>query len=164
MISLIVAMTENRVIGRDGDMPWRVSRDLRRFKRLTMGHHIVMGRKTYESIGKPLPGRTTIVLSRSAFVAPEGVHVIGSLEEALHLASSDQEVFITGGEAVFAAALEMADRIYLTRLHVDLQGDTFFPEVDWSRWELVEETFHAADEKNDYDLTFQTYHRGPSDA
>lgn len=164
MISLIVAMTENRVIGRDGDMPWHVSRDLRRFKRLTMGHHIVMGRKTYESIGKPLPGRTTVVLSRSASIDAEDVHVVGSLQEALEVADADQEVFVTGGETVFDTALGLADRLYLTRLHVTLEGDTFFPEVDWSQWELVEETFHAADEKNDYDLTFQTYHRRRSDA
>ena len=164
MISLIVAMTENRVIGRDGDMPWHVSRDLRRFKRLTMDHHIVMGRKTYESIGRPLPGRTTVVLSRTASIDAEGVHVVGSLEEALEVAKADQEVFVTGGETVFGAALGMADRIYLTRLHVELTGDTFFPEVDWSQWELIEEAFHAADEKNDYDLTFQTYNRRRSDA
>lgn len=159
MVSLIVAMTENRVIGRDGDMPWRLSDDLRRFKRITMGHHIVMGRKTYESIGRPLPGRTSVVISRSANYDHADIRVARSLEEAFSIAKSDNEVFITGGAQIFALALPRVERIYLTRIHCNLEGDTFFPEVDWTEWQLTEDERHPADERNDHDYSFQLWSR-----
>jgi len=154
-------MTENRVIGRDGDLPWRMSKDLRRFRRLTMGHHIVMGRKTYESIGHPLPGRTSVVISRSAHCYDPDVRVARSLEDAFAVASEDSEVFITGGATIFKLALPKIDRIYLTRIHIELEGGTFFPEVDWVQWRLFEKEHHKADEKNDYDYSFLTYQRKP---
>ncbi len=159
MVSLIVAMTENRVIGRDGDMPWRLSDDLRRFKRITMGHHIVMGRKTYESIGRPLPGRTSVVISRSANYDHPDIRVARSLKEAFSIAKSDDEVFITGGAQIFALALPLVERIYLTRIHCNLEGDTFFPEVDWTEWQLTEDERHPADERNDHDYSFQLWSR-----
>lgn len=159
MVSLIVAMTENRVIGRDGDMPWRLSDDLRRFKRITMGHHIVMGRKTYESIGLPLPGRTSVVISRSANYDHPDIRVARSLKEAFSIAKSDDEVFITGGAQIFALALPRVERIYLTRIHCNLEGDTFFPEVDWTEWQLTEDERHPADERNDHDYSFQLWSR-----
>ena len=157
MISLIVAMTENRVIGLDGDMPWRMSDDLRRFKRLTMGHHILMGRKTFESIGRPLPGRVSVVISRSAHFDHADIRVARSLEEALKIADQDDESFITGGAQIFELALPLVQRIYLTRIHVTLEGATFFPELDWNEWNLTEQEHHTADDRNQYDYTFERW-------
>lgn len=159
MISLIVAMSENRVIGFEGDMPWRLSKDLRRFKQLTMGHHIVMGRKTYESIGRPLPGRTSVVISRTAHYDEPNVLVARNLEQALDICSDDPEPFITGGAQVYALALPKVDRIYLTRINCTLDGDTHFPDLKWDEWNLIEETRHSADDKNQYDFCFMTYDR-----
>ena len=161
MISLIVAMTENDVIGRGGDMPWRMSDDLRRFKKITMGHHILMGRKTYESIGRPLPGRTSVVISRTANYDEENVLVARSLEEAFSLAEDDSEIFVTGGAQVFALALPQVQRIYLTRIHCTLEGDTFFPKVDLRQWNTVSSESHTADERNDFDYSFEIYERTP---
>lgn len=161
MISLIVAMTENRVIGRDGDMPWRLSADLKRFKRITMGHHLIMGRKTYESIGRPLPGRTTIVISRSAAYDDPQIKVARSLDEAFRLASNDDEVFITGGAQIYSLGLAHVDRIYLTQIHCLLDGDTFFPEVDWTQWIELNREDHEANERNHHDFSFITYQRDP---
>lgn len=159
MISLIVAMTENRVIGRDGDMPWRLSSDLKRFKRITMGHHILMGRKTYDSIGRPLPGRTTVVISRSATYDDPQIRVARNLEEAIKITGDDEEIFITGGAQIYTLALSQVDRIYLTRIHCELEGDTFFPEFDLGKWDLIEQEKHSADEKNNFDYSFLTYQR-----
>ena len=158
MLSLIVAMTENRVIGRDGDMPWRLSGDLRRFKRITMGHHLIMGRKTFDSIGRPLPGRTTIVLSREGSYEDPRIRVARSLDEALGMAADDEEAFITGGAQIYALALPRVQRIYLTQIHCQLDGDTLFPTVDWSAWQEIGRERHCADEKNSYDYSFITYH------
>ena len=118
-LSLIVAMSKNGVIGRDGDLPWRLSADLRRFKRLTMGHHLVVGRRTWESIGRQLPGRTMIVVTRSQPEVPDGVLLAGSLNEAieLSLAAGDDEVYVAGGGTIYALALPVSDRLYLTRVH-----------------------------------------------
>lgn len=164
MISIIVAMTENNVIGRDGDMPWRLSSDLRRFKKITMGHHILMGRKTYDSIGRPLPGRTSVVISRSANYDDPNIRVARSLEKALEIAAGDDEIFVTGGAQIFELALPMTDRVYLTRIHCTLEGDTHFPGIAWDEWNLVEEEKHKADEKNNHDYSFLTYDRETSDA
>ena len=159
MVSLIVAMTENRVIGRDGDMPWRLSADLKRFKRITMGHHMIMGRKTFDSIGRPLPGRTTIVLSRAAKYEDPQIKVARSLDEVFSVAAADDEVFITGGAQIYELALPRVDRIYLTQVHCTLEGDTLFPKVNWKQWRLVDQEEHQADEKNHYDYSFLTYER-----
>ena len=147
------------MIGRGGGLPWRLSADLRRFKRLTMGHHIVMGRKTYESIGQPLPGRTSVVISRDATYAPDGVLVARSMDQAKRLAADDSEAFFIGGGEVYRQVLPEIDRIYLTMVHAVIDGDTFFPNLDLSTWQLVESVHAASDEKNEYDHSFLVYHR-----
>jgi dihydrofolate reductase len=157
--SLIVAMSENRVIGRRGGLPWHLSADLRRFKRLTMGHHILMGRKTFESIGRPLPGRTSIVISRQAGYQPEGALLANSIDAAKQLAGDDDELFFIGGGEIYRQVLPAVDRIYMTLVHAEVEGDTFFPPLSMAQWRVTEETRHPADEKNPYDLTFLVYDR-----
>ena len=168
-LSIIVAVAENGVIGREGQMPWHLSSDLRRFKRLTMGHAILMGRKTWESIGRPLPGRTSIVISRQANYQPghEGVLVATNLDEALAQArcldteakSEPDEAFIIGGARIYEMCFPRADRLLVTRVHAQIDGDVYFPQVDWNSWQLIEETHRAADEKNDYPHTYQIWQR-----
>lgn len=162
-LSLIVAVAENGVIGRDGDLPWRLSADLQRFKRLTMGHAILMGRKTWESIGRPLPGRTSIVITgQEGYKTGYGeVLVAASIPQAVEMAEQcgQDEAFVIGGAQIYASTLAHADRLLLTRVSVEVEGDVLFPEVDWSQWELVEEEKQAADEKNDFAFSFQFYQR-----
>jgi dihydrofolate reductase len=158
-ISLIVAMSQNRVIGRGGRLPWRLAADLRRFKRLTMGHHLIMGRKTHESIGRTLPGRISIVISRQADFAPPGVVAVDSLDEALATAAGDPEVFVIGGGEVYQQALPMVDRVYLTLICTDIEGDTFFPEFATEDWRLVEDIPHPADDRNEFAYRFLVYDR-----
>ena len=133
MISLVVAMAKNRIIGRNNALPWRLSADLKRFRRITMGHPIIMGRKTYQSIGRPLDGRKNIVISRNREFRPEGVTVAGSIDEALSSANDD-EIMIIGGADIYAQTLERSDRIHLTLIHQDFDGDAYFPELDESAW------------------------------
>jgi dihydrofolate reductase len=142
---LIVAMARNRVIGRSGKLPWHLSADLKRFKALTMGHHIIMGRNTWESIGRPLPGRKSVVVTRNpAYLAP-GAAVVGSLAAALHLASQDSEAFVIGGGELYREALPLADRIYLTELPADYPGDVFFPPLQTDEWRSGPREHHAAE-------------------
>jgi dihydrofolate reductase len=141
-VALIAAVAANGVIGRDNRLPWRLPADLRRFKELTMGHALVMGRRTYESIGRPLPGRVTVVLTRDpAFMAPPGALAARSLEEALAAAAAATpgagEVFVAGGAEVYAQALPRADRLYLTRVEAEVEGDARFPDLDPARWRLA---------------------------
>lgn len=142
-LSAIVAMASNRCIGRDNTLPWRLPADLQRFKRLTMGHTLIMGRKTYESIGRPLPGRTTLVVTHQPDWRAEGVRVAHSLEQALEQARGD-EVFIAGGAQLYAQALPQVRRLQLTLLERPYEGDTFFPPLDLSGWRLAFEEHHAA--------------------
>ncbi len=161
LISLIVAIDEDMGIGKDGRLPWHLRADLQRFKRLTMGHHLVMGRKTYQSIGKPLPGRKNIILSRDpAFQAP-GCLVLPSLQEALDLArqGSEDELFIIGGGQIYAQALPLADRIYLTRVHTRAGCDITFPPFDPAEWAESRRSEHPADEHNDHPSTFTLLRR-----
>jgi len=158
-LSLILAMAENRVIGRGNDLPWHLPDDLRRFKALTTGHAIVMGRKTFESIGRALPRRRSIVISRDPEYAAEGVEVAHSLDEAIELAAGDDEVFVIGGAAVFAAAVTAADRVYLTRVHAEIAGDVFCPPLDDGSWKLVSEERHEADDRHAWPFTFQVWER-----
>ena len=160
-ISLIVAMSENNMIGAGGDLPWRLSADLRRFKKLTMGHHIVMGRKTYESIGRPLPGRTMVVISRKSDYQAEFGHVVHSVNAALEFArtAGDDEVFVIGGGEIYRQALPLVDRVYLTRVHAEVEGDTVFPAVDFANWTLVEKEECDADGKNQFAHSFCIYNR-----
>lgn len=162
MLSLIVALTRDaRVIGRAGGMPWRLSADLKRFKRLTMGHHIVMGRKTYESIGRPLPGRTSIVVSRQPppAAANNDLKHASSLAEAVTLAGNDREVFVIGGGELFREALPLATKAYVTWVDADLDGDTFFPEFPTPAWKQISEEYIPADDKNEFPTRFAIYER-----
>jgi dihydrofolate reductase len=158
-ISLIVAMAANRVIGRDNALPWRLPADLRRFKAVTLGHTLVMGRRTYESIGRPLPGRRTVVITRRTDWHPEGVQVVHSLEEALAAASAETEVFVAGGGEIFREALPRADRIHLTRIEAEVPGDTTFPDFDPTAWKIVDEEHHEPDAENPLPFTFQILDR-----
>ena len=160
-VSLIVAVSSNGVIGRDGGLPWYLPADLKHFKRTTMGHHLIIGRKTWEEVGKPLPGRTMVVVTRSRRFAPEGAQVVRSVEQALELATGDDEPFIGGGSQIYRIALarDLVDRIYLTRIHAEVEGDTHFPDFDLDEWELVTEEHHEADEKNEFDYSFLIFER-----
>lgn len=157
-ISMIVAVSRNGVIGRDGDLPWRLSSDLRRFKRLTMGSCLVMGRRTYESIGRVLPGRTSIVLTRGELPPAEGLIVVHSLDEALACCTGE-EAFVIGGGGIYRQALPRVDRLYLTTVHADIEGDTRFPPLDESQWRVVESEFCPAGERDQYDTTFRVLDR-----
>jgi dihydrofolate reductase len=156
-ISLIVAMDEQRGIGKAGKLPWRLSSDLKRFRELTMGHHIIVGRKTFESIGKPLPGRVMIVVTRSETYRPEGCLVAHSVEDAIQMAQDrgEAELFICGGAAIYAGALAEADRLYLTLVHSTVDADVFFPVIAETAWVEKETESYAADEKNQYPFTFK---------
>ena len=163
-LSIIVAVAENGVIGRNGDLPWRLSADLRRFKQTTMGHAMIMGRKTWESIGKPLPGRKSIVVSRdeSYDTGFDEVSVVTNLDDALADARSAEqadEAFVIGGAGIYEICLPRADRLYLTRVHATVEGDVRLPAIDWDQWQLCEAEGHPADEKNDYSHTYQLWQR-----
>jgi dihydrofolate reductase len=159
-INIIAALAANNVIGRDNRLPWRLSSDLKRFKALTMGHHLVMGRKTFASIGRPLPGRTTIIVTRDASFHADGVKVAHSLQDALDMASDDAEVFIAGGAQIYEQALHLAHRMYLTRVHADVEGDAIFPDFDdVSEWRLDDVEHCEPDEKNEYPFSFLVYDR-----
>jgi dihydrofolate reductase len=160
--SIIAAVSTNGVIGRGNGLPWRLSTDLKRLKALTMGHHYIQGRKTYDTVGRPLPGRINIVITRQPDFAPEGIVVVHSLDEALRVAAAagDDEPFIAGGAQIFAQALHVADRMYLTRVHTEVEGDTYFPDFDdVSEWQLTDSEHFDADEKNEYPFSFLTYER-----
>lgn len=160
MLSLIVALTHDaRVIGRAGGLPWRLSEDLKRFKRLTMGHHIVMGRKTYESIGRPLPGRTSIVVTRQQqlFTTQPELKQRGSVAEAIALAGDDPEVFVIGGGELFREVLPLADKAYVTWVEAHLEGDTFFPEFPTPAWKQVSDEYIPQDDKNEFPTRFCVY-------
>ncbi len=133
-ISIIVAVAENQVIGYNNQLLWHIKEDLQRFKSLTLGHHIIMGRKTYDSIGRPLPGRTNVVITRDKNYQADGCMVVNSLEDALNMAHQDSEVFIIGGGDIYRQTLHLVNRIYLTRIHASFSGDTFFPELDLKEW------------------------------
>jgi dihydrofolate reductase len=160
MISLIWAMDENRVIGLHNQLPWRLPEDLKFFKRMTMGHPIAMGRKTYESIGKPLPGRENIVITRDESYRPEGCVIMNSIDELMsYAAEKDDEVFVIGGAEIFKEVLPKADKLYLTMIHDQFEGDTFFPVFDIDKWELETREIGVRDEKNPYDYEFLIYKR-----
>jgi len=134
-ISIIAAMARNRVIGIANTLPWRLPEDLKHFKALTLGHHILMGRKTYESLGRPLPGRTSVVITRSQDLQVPGCLVANSIAEAISACNNDNEIFFIGGEELYRQALDVADRIYLTEIKTDFAGDAWFPEFDTNLWQ-----------------------------
>lgn len=161
-IAIIAAVAENRAIGRDGGLPWRLPVDLARFKRLTWGHHLVLGRRTFEGLGRPLPGRTTLVVSRRRpALAVEGVRFVPSLEAAIEIArdAGESELFVAGGAEIYRLALPFADRLYLTRIAASPKADTFFPPFDPAAWHLVEREEHSADERHAHPFSFQTFER-----
>jgi dihydrofolate reductase len=157
IISLIVAMDRRRGIGKDNRLPWRLSADMKRFRELTMGHHLIVGRKTYESIGKPLPGRQMIIVTRQAGFRAEGCFVVQSVDEALELARErgESEVFVIGGAELYWQTLALADRLYLTLVDAEVEADTFFPEFNENDWLTQEMVHHQADEKNQFPVTFK---------
>lgn len=174
-LAMIVAASTNDVIGVDGDLPWHISADLKRFKSLTMGHHLIMGRKTFDSIGRCLPGRTTIIVTRQADYAFDGAKVAHSIESAIAIAAGDELPFVVGGAEIYALAMPLVSEIYLTRVHQTIAGDTFLPPINWSQWKLQNPTggtpaggkaavnrdsgSKAADSGNDPDFTFEDYRR-----
>ena len=158
LISIIAAMGRNHAIGYKNTLPWRLPTDLQRFKQLTLGHHILMGRKTFESIGRPLPGRTSIIITRQKDFQVKGCLITHSLDAAIELAKSrgEQEAFIIGGGEIYAQALSKADQMYLTMVEAEPEADAFFPEFDENLWENSAEEIVAADEKNQYTMKFIT--------
>ena len=159
MISLLVAMAKNRVIGADNRIPWHLPDELKIFKRLSMGHHIVMGRKTWDSINRLLPGRTTVIVTRQKNFEVPGAIVVHSIKEAIDACKGDDEIFVIGGAHIFRETLPIADRIYLTIVDAEPEGDTFMPELDMSEWRETSSEDHAADAKHAYAFRFTVFDR-----
>jgi len=159
LITLIVAVADSGVIGRDNGLPWHLPEDLKRFKRLTMGKPMVMGRRTFESIGKPLPGRLNIVVTRDTNYRREGVTVVHDVDGALRAAGDAPEVMVIGGAELFRALLPRAGRIHLTRVHGNIEGDVMWPALDERDWAVVERETHAADERHAYAMTFEVWEK-----
>lgn len=159
ILSLIVATSENNVIGNKGKIPWKLPTDLKHFRTTTEGHPIIMGRKTYESIGHPLPRRRNIVITRQKDFQAEGCDVVTSLEDALKLCEGEEEVFVIGGGEIYRQSLAITNRVYLTRVHAKVEGDAFFPELPPSEWREVSVERHEADTENSYACSFMVYHR-----
>ena len=160
-ISMIAAMAHDRVIGKDNQMPWHLPADLAHFKRVTLGKPVLMGRKTFESIGRPLPGRRNLVISRNPDYQAEGIEVVGSVEAALALlaGSSVEELMVIGGGHLYAEMLPSADRLYLTQIDLAVEGDTRFPAFDDGQWQRIDCESHPADEKNPHPYSFETWQR-----
>ena len=157
---MIVAHANNRIIGKDNDMPWHLPADLAYFKKTTLGKPVVMGRKTYESIGRPLPGRKNIVISRDENYKADGITAVTSVEQALKQAGDVEEVMVIGGGAIYQHCLQAAERLYITHINAEIEGDTQFPEYDVENdWMLIKSEKHSADEKNSYSLDFCLYQR-----
>ncbi|NDY95911.1 type 3 dihydrofolate reductase [Wenzhouxiangella limi] len=158
-LTLVAAMARGRVIGRDGTMPWHLPADLRHFKRITLGHPVIMGRRTFESIGRPLPGRTNLVISRSRPQLPPGVCLVGSLEAALAEVAEEHPAMVIGGGQIYAAALPLAERLELTLIDAEVDGDTWFPALRWSDWRVAAVRTRPADERNPHRLNFVSLER-----
>ena len=158
-VTLIAAAAENNELGKDKDLVWHLPDDFRRFKQLTTGHHIIMGRKTFESFPKPLPNRTHLIITRQKDYQPDGAIVVHSLEKALEIAKADPQPFVIGGGEIYKLSMEHADKIELTRVHGTFEADTFFPEIDPEEWKLISSEFHEKDERHAYAFTYLTYER-----
>nr|AIA17244.1 Dihydrofolate reductase [uncultured bacterium] len=158
-ISIVVAADENGVIGKDNKLPWRLPADLKHFRELPLGKPVLMGRKTFESIGKPLSGRRNIVLTRAAGVTIEGCTVVNSLDDAIDAAGEADELMIIGGAEIYRESLELANRIYLTRVHTAVEGDTRFPDLDYDEWRETSIEEHAPDERNEHAYSFEVLER-----
>lgn len=158
-ISIITAMDNNRLIGKENGLPWKIPADLQFFKKVTMSKPIVMGRKTFESIGRPLPGRKNIIITRDNDYTADGCEVVYSIDQAVSLAGHVDEVMVIGGANIYQQFITQADRLYLTIVHGEFSGDAWFPEIDFSQWQLAEKEDHKADEKNESDYSFEVYDR-----
>jgi dihydrofolate reductase len=156
IISSIAAIAENNAIGKNNQLLWRLPADLKHFKEITTGHTVIMGRKTFESVGKPLPNRRNIVITRSNTLNIENVEVVNSIEQAIALCNQDKEVFIVGGAEIYQAAMDITNQIYLTVVHANFEADTYFPEIDPMIWEQTAVEKHEANEKNPFAYTFST--------
>ena len=163
-VSILVAMAKNRVIGRNNALPWQLPPDLKRFKELTMGHHIVMGRKTYESIGRPLPGRTSVIITRQPDYQVPGAIVVASIDQALKVCSegkeTDQEIFVIGGAEIYHQALELCRRIYITEIQQEFDGDTLFPELNQQEWREISREKHRLNDGDGLEYQFVVLDRG----
>lgn len=159
MITIVAATAQNNALGKNNSLIWHLADDLKRFKQLTLDGYIVMGRKTFESLPGLLPRRTHIVITRNPNYKQEGIITVKSLDEALDTIPAGNEIFIIGGGEIYALAINVADKMELTKVHESFEADTFFPEIDLNKWELVASEFHPKDEKHKYDFTFETYHR-----
>jgi dihydrofolate reductase len=158
-LAIIVAMAKNRTIGVNNTLPWRCPEDLKHFKALTMGHHMIMGRKTYDSIGKPLPGRTTVVVTRDHSLKIEGCLVAHTLPEAITACGNDEKIFIVGGADIYAQSLALADTLHITEIHQEVDGDAHFPEFDRSNWQEIAREQRAQETPQPLDYCFITYRR-----
>ena len=159
MITIIAAVGENNELGKNNTLVWHLPDDFKRFKALTTGHYIIMGRKTFESFPKPLPNRTHVVITRQKNYTPEGCIVVDSIEQALQIAPPDEDVFIIGGGEIYNLAMQHANKIELTRVFATFDADTFFPEINQDEWKLAGEDFHPKDEKHNYDFSYRTFER-----
>ena len=161
IISSIVAVAKNRVIGNDNDIPWRLSTDLKYFKKQTSGHHIIMGRKSFLSIGKPLPNRTNVIVTRDPYFIASNCIVVHSIPEALEIAEGrgETEAFITGGGMIYEQTMEIVDRLYVTEVDAEPEGDVHFPEIDYSQWKLVSEDPRKKGDRDDHNFNFKIYER-----
>jgi dihydrofolate reductase len=157
MIVLIAAVSENNALGKDNDLIWHLPNDFKRFKALTSGHHIIMGRKTFESFQKPLPNRTHVVITRQKNYQPEGCIVVNTIENAIKACPEDDVIYVIGGGEIYKQALYISDKIEITKVHGNLEADTFFPEINPLEWDLIQSEFNAKDEKHLYDYTYQTF-------
>lgn len=159
MIIMIAAVAENNALGKNNDLLWHLPLDFKRFKEITSGHHIIMGRKTFESFPKPLPNRTHIVISRQENYNPEGCIVVENLEKAIAVCPTEEHLYIIGGGEIYSQSIHLADQLDITRVHHSFDADVYFPEIDPEIWELTSEIFNSKDEKHLFDYTFQTFIR-----
>lgn len=159
MITLIAAVAENYALGKDNQLLWHLPDDFKRFKNVTSGHYIIMGRKTFESFPKPLPNRTHVIITRQKKYASENCIIVDSLKAAISVCPKDEEVFIIGGGEIYTQSIEIADKLDITKVHHSFEADTFFPEIDLNKWKLTSAEFHPKDEKHQFDFTFETYLR-----
>jgi dihydrofolate reductase len=159
MIILIAAVAENNALGKNNDLLWHLPKDFKRFKEITSGHHIIMGRKTFESFPKPLPNRTHVIITRQKDYVCEGCIVVQDLEKAIAICPKNEDIFVIGGGEIYSQSIHLADQLDITRVHHSFEADVYFPEIDLEIWELISEEVHLKDEKHPYDYSFQTFVR-----
>ena len=159
MITLIAAVAENNALGKHNLLLWHLPDDFKRFKSITTGHYIILGRKTFESFPKPLPNRTHVIISRQKDYKYEGCIVVDSLQKAIAICPKNEEVFIIGGGEIYNQSIDIADKLDITKVHHSFEADTFFPQIDMEKWELTSTEFHSKDEKHPFEFTFETYLR-----